>query len=168
MHNKANLQRAQGIVDGTLQMGQGATDLASGLNDANAARQQAGAEANSADLKQNAGAYSQTHQDALQASANTLSMGAATSKTDAAWSRAGGSVLAGGKSVADGLLGGAITDDDASAKVHDAAAQSFKQIADDAHDSERDAQAQIDKAIDFYKEYAETKNQAAMAAIQRA
>jgi ABC-type transporter MlaC component len=68
----------------------------------------------------------------------------------------------------DGLFNGAITDKDADAKVQDAAAQTFKQIADDAHDSERDAQATIDKAVDFYKEYVDTKAQAAMAAVHRA
>jgi hypothetical protein len=137
MRTKANMQRAQGIVDGTLQIGQGVCDLASGINDAKALTQ-------------------------------TDKTAAAASKVTAAWDRAGATALGAGRSIVDGLFNGAITDKDADAKVQDAAAQTFKQIADDAHDSERDAQATIDKAVDFYKEYVDTKAQAAMAAVHRA
>jgi len=64
--------------------------------------------------------------------------------------------------------GAARRNKDASAKVHDTSAQFFKQVADDAHDTERDAKALLDKAIEFYKEYSDTKSQTMMAAIHRA
>jgi hypothetical protein len=144
MRTKANLQRAEGIVDGALQIGQGVLDVASGVNDAKA--------------------VAQTDKTVTQADKTAI----AASKVNAAWDRGGATWLGAGKSIFDGLVNGEITDQDADAKVHDAAAQTFKQIADDAHDSERDAQATIDKAIDFYKEYVDTKAQAAMAAVHRA
>jgi hypothetical protein len=138
MRSKANWQRVQGGVDGALQIGQGVFDVVSGINDAKA--------------------VAQTDDKAA----------AAHSKVNSAWDRGGATLVGATKSIADGFMNGAITDTDADAKVQDAAAQSFKQIADDAHDSERDAQATIDKAIDFYKEYVDTKAQAAMAAVHRA
>ncbi len=168
MRDKANLQRAQGIVSGALQMAQGACDLASGLNDVKAAQQQAEADRTAADLKTNGSSDTPEQRNALQAKLDSLNTAIGTSKTNAAWDRAAGAGFGAGKSVADGLFSGAITDKDADAKVHDVAAQSFKQIADDAHDTEKDAQATIDKAIDFYKEYVDTKAQAAMAAVHRA
>ena len=72
------------------------------------------------------------------------------------------------KSVVDGLFNGAITDKDADEKMHEASAARFKRIADDAHDNEKDAKALLNKALDFYKEYVDTKNQTAMAAMHRA
>jgi hypothetical protein len=168
LHDKATLQRVQGIVDGALQIAQGACDLGAGLNEASAASQQTEAAAKQADLKENAAAYSQGHIDALKASANSLEAGANTSKVDAAWDHFGSSASGAAKSVADGLFNGAITDKDADSKMHDASSATFKRIADDAHDNENDATALLNKALDFYKEYVDTKNQTAMAAIHRA
>ncbi|HEX4517457.1 MAG TPA: hypothetical protein VH054_28120 [Polyangiaceae bacterium] len=41
-------------------------------------------------------------------------------------------------------------------------------MADDAHDAENDAKTLLNKALDFYKEYVDTKNQTALAATHRA
>jgi hypothetical protein len=123
MHDKADLQRAEGFVDGGMQLAQGASDVFAGLCEAGG------------------------------------------NKLGATWGKGVSASLAAGKSVSDGLFGGAITDKDASVKEHEIAAQQFKQIAEDAHDGERDVAAQIAKAIDFYKEYSETKSQTLLAAI---
>ncbi len=168
MHDKAHLQRAQGIVDGTLQIAQGATDLGAGAYSAHAANEQAQATSDAADLKENGSSYLDDHKAALKSSVDALNKGAATSQLHATWCKAGGSALGAARSISDGLFSAAMTDNDASAKAHEASAQAFKQMADDAHDTEHDAKALIDKALDFYKEYTDTKNQVAMAAIHRA
>jgi len=127
MHDKADLQRAQGIVDGSLQIAQGVTTIGAGCSEASGA----------------------------------------SKRTTAEWNGAGAAFGA-GKSVADGFFSGAITDKDADAKQADVSANSFKQMADDAHDSEKDATDLMNKALDFYKEYVDTKAQTMMAAIHRA
>jgi len=158
LHDKATLQRFQGLVDGALQIGQGAFDLGAGLNEASAASQQADATAKEADAKENG----------VKQSAASLNAGATKSKADAAWDHFGATAFGAAKSVADGLFSGAITDKDADEKMHEASSATFKRIADDAHDNENDAKALFNKAVDFYKEYVETKNQTAMAATHRA
>lgn len=168
LHDKATLQRVQGFVDGAMQIAQGACDLGAGLNEASAASQEHEAAAKQADLKENSSAYSKEHNDALKQSADSLNAGANQSKTDAAWDHFGSSGFGAAKSVADGLFNGAITDKDADEKMHEAASATYKRIADDAHDNENDAKALLNKALDFYKEYVDTKNQTAMAAIHRA
>ncbi len=89
-------------------------------------------------------------------------------KLRAAWLGGGSAACKAGQSVADGLFNGAITDKDADAKMHAASADAFKRMADDAHDNEKDAKELLTKALDFYKEYVDTKNQTTLAATHRA
>jgi hypothetical protein len=168
IHDKASLQRIQGVVDGTLQMVQGGCDLGSGLNEAQQAHEQAQATAQQADLQQNGAKYGADHRQAVQQSINALNTGVGDSKVAAAWWRGGGAAAGATRSVTDGLFNGAISDKDADVKMHEASATTFKQFADDAHDYEKDAKDLLSRALDFYKEYVDTKAQTAMAALHRA
>lgn len=140
LRDKADLQRAQGIFDGVMQIGKGACDLASGLSSI-------GAES----AKSDGNAKAQTKLEKV-----------------AAWTKFSSAACGATQAVGDGVFQGEITDKDADEKVHDASADTFKKMADDAHDSENDAKQLLNKALDFYKEYVDTKNQTAMAAIHRA
>lgn len=136
MHDKADLQREQGIIDGALQIAQGVGEFAKGMNEASA----------------------------------TVDGGAAKQADEeraTCWG-AGAAGLKGAQSVVDGVFNGNITDKDADEKVHEASADACKQIAADAHDDEKDAKDLMNKALDFYKEYVDAKNQTTMAAIHRA
>ena len=168
MHDKADLQRIQGIVDCALQIGEGLANLGAGLESAHGASERAEQSAENADIQQNGSSYSSDHVQALQSSANALGNGAAKSDGSATWLKGAGAGLGAAEKATDGFFNGAITDKDADAKMHEASATAFKQMADDAHDSERDASDLMSKAVDFYKEYVDTKAQSAMAAIRRA
>jgi hypothetical protein len=168
LHDKANLQRAQGFFDGAMQIGKGLCDMGAGFDEASEAGQSGQAAADEADIKQNGSLYSPDRVDALQSSANELHQGAAASHADAAGCKGAGSAFSAGQSIGDGLFQGAITDKDADEKAHEASGDTFKRIADDAHDSENDAKQLMTKALDFYKEYVDTKNQTVMAALRRA
>jgi hypothetical protein len=89
-------------------------------------------------------------------------------KVRAAWFGGGAALGKAAESVSNGMFSGAITDKDADAKMHEASADGYKRMADDAHDAENDAKDLLHKALDFYKEYVDAKNQTAMAAIHRA
>jgi hypothetical protein len=89
-------------------------------------------------------------------------------KVDAAWLGGGSTFCKAAQSISHGLFQGAITDKEADEKIHEASADSYKKMAEDAHDDEKDAKDLMSKALDFYKEYTDTKNQTAMAAIHRA
>ncbi len=136
IHDKANLQRWQGVVDGALQIGEGVCDVGMGINEA----------------KQVTDTGADQKNDKLRA----------------AWLGGGSTFSKAAQSIAHGVFQGAISDKDADEKMHEASSATFKRIADDAHDNENDAKALLNKAIDFYKEYVDTKNQTAMAAIHRA
>jgi len=136
LHDKASLQRTQGIVDGALQIVGGALEFGSGMEKAS----------------------------------EVTDTGAAKA-SDERWETrlgAGATACKAGQSAVDGLFQGAITDKDADEKMHEASADTYKRIADDAQDDEKDAKDVMSKAIDFYKEYVEAKHQTTMAAIQRA
>ncbi len=170
LHDKATLQRVQGVVDGVLEIAKGACDFGAGMSDASSARETADAGADRHDAAQGAKDKSLDADkvDSLNKSADALDTKAAASKADASkWSGAG-SAIGAAKSMADGFLQAAITDKDADEKMHEASADAFKRIADDAHDDEKDAHDLLNKALDFYKEYVDTKNQTAMAATHRA
>jgi hypothetical protein len=168
MHDKADLQRIQGVVDGSLQVVQGAAQLGQGLSEAHMASEQAEAAAEKANLEQNGATYSADHQQAIQQSVNALDAGAANTKVTGAYWGASASAIGAGKSVSDGLFSGAITDKDADAKAREAAATTLKSIADDANDTKKSATDMMNKALEFYKEYVDTKAQTAMAATHRA
>ncbi len=168
MHGKADLQRAQGFFDGAMQIAQGACDLGAGVADAHAASESAEAQKEQADIKENGDSYSKDHVEALQTSVDTLKSGAKASDSESKLAHGASSGFSCVKAVGDGLFSGEMTDKDADAKMHDASAQTFKQIADDANDSMKDAKDLMTKALDFYKEYVDTKNQTTMAAIHRA
>jgi hypothetical protein len=167
MHDKANLQRAQGIFDGAMQIGQGVCDLGAGMNECASADAKNDA-ANEKDMMANGYAQNDDQRAAMQGYAESRSADAVDDGRSAAWDKFGSSAFSAGKSIGDGFFSGAITDKDADEKMHEASASTFKQIADDAHDAENDAKALLNKALDFYKEYVDTKNQTAMAAIHRA
>jgi hypothetical protein len=167
MRDKANLQRVQGVVDGCVQIAAGATQMAAGFEGLHATAEQNEATSERADLKANGTSYSADHQQALQPSAQALTQGAMSSQRAAIELNGTSAGFTASRSIADGFFNGAITDDDANAKMHDATATTFKQIADDAHDSQNDAKDLLHKALDFYKQYVETKNQTVMAAIRR-
>jgi hypothetical protein len=136
LHDKADLQRAQGVVSGLLQAAQGVCDTVAGVYEAHEA----------------------TDKDAQLQKDRTV-------KNDL---KGVGGAFGVGKTMSDGVFNGNITDKDADSKAHGVAADTFKRIADDAHDSDTDAKALLDKALDFYKEYQDTLHQTTMAAIHRA
>jgi hypothetical protein len=168
MHDKADLQRIQGIVDGGCQIAAGATQMGAGFEQLNASAEQSEAASEKQNLQTNGPSYSPDHQQADEASITALGAGAASDQRTATYLTGTSAAFNAGKSVADGLFGGATTDKDADAKAHDVAANTFKQMGDDAHDAENDAKDLMNKAMDFYKEYLDTKAQTAMAAIHRA
>jgi hypothetical protein len=167
MRDKANLQRVQGLVDGAMQMAQGVCDVASGLNSISSASSKGDADGER-DLMKNSYAENGDQRAAMADYANSCDASARNSDKAAAWDKFGASGFGAARSVADGCFNGAITDKDADAKAHEASASTFKQMADDAHDAENDAKTLLNKALDFYKEYVDTKNQTALAATHRA
>ncbi len=167
MRDKANLQLAQGIVDGATQMAQGVCDVASGLNTIAGEASKSDA-AGERDLMEHGYAQGGEQRAAMADYANSCDASALSSEKAAAWDKFGGSAFGTARSVADGCFNKAITDKDADAKMHDESATAFKQMADDAHDAEHDAKDLLSKALDFYKEYVDTKNQTALAATHRA
>jgi len=175
LHDKANLQRIQGVVDGACDFAQAGTDLAQGAEQLGSTidRMHASTIRSEASYADDQAKAQQTSvpsdvRDANTESANALDQQSAHESAAAESWKAEGELIGGGKQIADGLFQGAITDKDADEKTHEASADAFKQIADDAHDDEKDAKDLMNKALDFYKEYVDTKNQTAMAAIHRA
>ncbi|HEY1955205.1 MAG TPA: hypothetical protein VGH28_06320 [Polyangiaceae bacterium] len=182
LREKADLTRLQGIVGGALQLTQAAMQFGSSMKSLSADNLKQDAADASADAKgeradaQNfakglndgqAGAM-EDYAKQCDGQAAALTHQANGVQATASWYSGGASLAGATKTLADGLFGGAITDKDTDAKQHDIAAQSFKQMADDAHDDEKDAKDLLSKALDFYKEYVDTKNQTTMAAIHRA
>ncbi|HSQ65480.1 MAG TPA: hypothetical protein VLM85_19810 [Polyangiaceae bacterium] len=168
LHDKADLVRIQGFVDGFTQIGSAALNLGSGLADAHASGEAAETDADKADLQQHVAEHSEEWRDSMQHSVDTLEAGSAHSKANSAWDKAGSEGLGAGQKVADGLFQGAITDKDTDAKVHDMAAQAAKRMVDDARSDEGDAKQLMEKALEFYKEYSETRAQTMLAATHRA
>ena len=174
LREKADLTRVQGLVNGMCQLGQAAMSFGSSmqgleadnLKDAStqAADDAAAERAKIASPRDDMDSCAQrSHDDAIAFKSESRIAQQASADLKGA-SDGLGAV----KTIFDGFLSGAITDKDTDAKAHEMAAQSFKQIAQDAHDVESDAKALLNKALDFYKEYVDTKNQTAMAAIHRA
>ncbi len=157
MHEKADLQRVQGVVDGVCDFAQAGTDVAQGASTLQATEDRIAAD------NDDGGSHPKGTADS-----NGLRTAAAKDDATASEFKAGGEALNGVKSIVHGALDGAMTDKDADAKAHDASAQMFKQIADDAHSNENDAKDLLNKALDFYKEYTETRNQTLLAASHRA
>jgi len=175
LHDKADLVRIQGFVDGFTQIGSAALNLGSGLADAHAAGDQANAEdvqnkldAEKAGMTPNEVQDHQVGFQQQQTQITNLKQDAASCKADSSWQRFGAEGLGAGQKVADGLFQGAITDKDTDAKVHDMAAQAAKRMVDDARSDEGDAKQLMEKALEFYKEYSETRAQTMMAATHRA
>ncbi len=174
LHEKADLTRIQGLVGGALQIGQAAASFGSSmrglaadnLNDASseasndAKAEQAKIESPGDEMDSCA---QRSHDDAIAFKSESHS-----AQQTASYYKAAGDLAGATKTMSDALFSGAITDKDTDSKAHDIAAQAFKKMADDAHDTENDAKALLNKALDFYKEYVDTKNQTAMAAIHRA
>jgi hypothetical protein len=152
LHQKADLQRVQGIVDGACDVADAAMDMAQGAKTAEATKDQIDADSYTKGSQQN--------------TADRL----AAAKADQAASgwKSGTEAMNGLKAMMHGEFDAEITDKDADAKQQDISAQAFKQMADDAHDNVKDAQELLNKALDFYKEYTDTKNQTLLAASHRA
>jgi len=173
LREKADLTRLQGIVGGALQLGQAAMSFTSSMNSLSAdnladassqATQDATAEHDAAKSDSSMDACAQrSHDDAIAFKSESRNAQQTASSYKAAGDLAGAT-----KTLNDALFSGAITDKDTDSKAHDISAQSFKKMGDDAHDAENDAKALLTKAMEFFKEYQETKNQTAMAAIHRA
>lgn len=157
MRDKANLQRLEGIVDGACDVAQAGADMAQGMKALDATEDRLRADTMDGS----------THAKGTTES-NALRTDAAKAENAAVGWKSSGEAVAGLKSVLHGEFDGAMTDKDADAKVHEASAQAFKEIADDAHDNEKDAKDLLNKALDFFKEYTDTKNQTALAASHRA
>lgn len=157
LHAKADLMRAQGIADGVCEIAQAGMDFASGVKGLDATSDKLKADNMDKDLHPKGTNESNELRDAgnhAECAAN-------------GW-KSGGEAMGGVKSIVHGFFDAEITNKDADSKEHDMQAQAFKQMADDAHDAENDAKSLLDKALDFYKEYVDTKNQTTMAAIHRA
>jgi hypothetical protein len=167
MRDKANLQRVQGLVDGAMQLAQGACDLSAGLNQLSSAASKSDA-TGERDLINNKYAENGDQRAAMEDYAKTCDASARSSDKAAACDKFGSSAFGAARSVADGFFSGAITDKDSDAKMHEASSGAYKRMADDAHDDGKDAKDLLHKALDFYKEYVDTKNQTAMAATHRA
>jgi hypothetical protein len=168
IRDKATLQLVQGVVSGVLDAAQGACQLAAGLNDAHGASEKAEASAEQTDLEKSGAHYSEEHQDALTHSIKSLNEGAASSTAASAKWNGVGSAAGAAKTMVGGAFNFAIANKEADEKMHASTADTFKRIADDAHDDEKDAKDLLSKALDFYKEYVDTKNQTALAATHRA
>lgn len=162
LHQKADLQRIQGIVDGVCDFAQAGMDYAQGVKtfDATSDRLQADKldQAQDPSLKD----------PSLKDQSNQLHVEGAKADASASGWKSGSEAMTGAKSISHGAFEAEITNEDADSKQHEIAAQSFKQMADDAHDNEKDAKDLLNKALDFYKEYTDTKNQTALAASHRA
>lgn len=167
LRDQANLQRAQGVFDGVMQIGEGACDFAGGMNGLASAGAKADA-ANEEHLIQGGYAQSDEQKAAMEGYAESRQQDALGYDKAATEDKAGATAFGASRSVGDGVFGGALTDKQADAKADEASADTFKQIAADARDDEKDAKDLLNKALDFYKEYVDTKNQTAMAAIHRA
>jgi hypothetical protein len=151
LHAKADLMRAQAIVDGVCDFARAGMDFTSG-----AKTLEASSDRLEADDTSDAGKAHDLRDEANHADAAASN-----------W-KSSGEAVTGLGSVTHGAFGAEITDKDADSKAHDTAAQTFKRMADDARSDEKDAKALLTKALDFYKEYVDTKNQTVMAAIRRA
>lgn len=157
LRSKADLQRAQGIADGICDFAQAGMDFASGVEKL---------DATSDDLNANNKDGKDNPKGTLDSN-NVRDTAAHEEARANAW-KSGSEGMGGVKSILHGAFDGEITDKDTDSKQHDIAAQAFKKMADDAHDTENDAKQLLNKALDFYKEYVDTKNQTVMAAIHRA
>ena len=174
LREKADLTRIQGLVGGALQIGQAAMSFASSMqgltadnlkDEASEASENATAERAKVSTPGDEmdSCAQRSHDDAI-----ALKSESRNAQQSAADYKAAGDLAGATKTIADGFFNGAIMDKDTDSKAHDMAAQAFKRMADDAHDAQNDAKALLNKALDFYKEYVDTKNQTAMAAIHRA
>jgi hypothetical protein len=182
LRQKADLTRIQGLVSGAFQIGQAAMSFTSSMkglaadnlndnateasNDAKAEREMVSDYGNGVNDEQKAAmnGYAQARDnDAIAFKSESRGVQQTASNYKGV-----GDLCGATKTMVDGLFNGAIVDKDTDAKAHEMAAQSFKAMASDAHDNENDAKALLNKALDFYKEYVDTKNQTAMAATHRA
>ncbi len=152
MHDKADMQRAQGIVDGACDVADAGMEMAQGAKTLDATNDRIQAD----------------DPGTTKAQAQSLRRDAASSDAAATGWKSGVEAMNGLKSILHGEFDAEITDKDADAKQQDISAQTFKQMADDAHDDEKDAKDLLNKALDFYKEYTDTKNQTTLAASHRA
>ncbi|HSQ66548.1 MAG TPA: hypothetical protein VLM85_25180, partial [Polyangiaceae bacterium] len=160
--------RIQGFVDGFTQIGSAALNLGSGLADAHAAGDRAQAGEMQTNLDKNAANMTPEDVRSQAAEIKGIQQDAANCGARSAGEKSGAEALGGLDKIADGLFQGAITDKDTDAKVHDMAAQAAKRMVDDARSDEGDAKQLMEKALEFYKEYSETRAQTMMAATHRA
>ena len=182
LREKADLTRIQGIVGGAIQLAQAGMQFGASMKSLTADNLKQDAADATADAKNeraemsiqskglNDGQQAEMEGYAKQCDdhASALTREADGVQATANWYSGGAGLAGATKTLADGLFNGAITDKDTDSKQHEMAAQAFKKIADDAHDDENDAKQLLNKALDFYKEYVDTKNQTVMAAIHRA
>ncbi len=165
---KADLMRIQGVLDGALQIGQGLCQLGAGLESTHAAAEKQEAANETADLKENGAYYSDGLRDDQQASIKALDDGSNHSEARSTELKSGADFAGAAEKIGDGLFQGAITDKDTDAKVHDTQAEAFKRMVEDARDDQKDAKELMQKAMEFYKEYNETRAQTMLAATHRA
>ncbi len=138
MRQKASDIESEGLVEGLTTIGAGAMQLGSAVDSAQSSMQPAGSPA-SADLKTQA----------------------------AAWSFEG-TLLKGEGDIAGTSFKGAQATDDANATADGATASHAKRAADDASDDMKSARDFINSAVDFYKQYTETKAQEQAALVHGA
>jgi len=182
LREKADLTRAQGIVGGALQVAQAGFSFGSSMKGLAADKLADSAAEASADGKserdmvsnfgdgvnQEQRATMTNYAESREADARMLTVESKGVQQTATYFKGTADLAGACKTLSDGLFGGAITDKDTDSKAHDIAAQAFKKMADDAHDDEKDSKDLMSKALDFYKEYVDAKNQTAMAATHRA
>jgi hypothetical protein len=165
LHDKANLMRIQGVVDGTMTVGGAALDLGSNLSSLSAKAKNDDAGGIKSGMSES---DSKMTSSANRTQIASLQRTADHSTSSANWLHAGKDLNTGVGQITDGLFKGAIADKDTDATVHEQLATRAKRAVDDAMGEVDDAKKLIDKALDFYKEYTGAKNGAVSAAIHRA